>query len=125
MIDEKEYNKVEFDNNNTPTIKLVNRQQLLDNDKIVMDSLDLLDVQELVALIDYNTKTKKFDNVYNLTDNYDFTHAINEETYFIISSLILINNEKQSPANDFYVRHNKVNWYGYRLTSFTSFIKKP
>lgn len=125
MIDEKEYNKVEFDNNNTPTIKLVNRQQLLDNDKIVMDSLDLLDVQELVALIDYNTKTKKFDNVYNLIDNYDFTHAINKETYFIISSLILINNEKQSPANDFYFKHNKVNWYGYRLTSFTSFIKKP
>ena len=125
MIDEKEYNKVEFDNNNTPTIKLVNRQQLLDNDRIVMDSLDLLDVQELVALIDYNTKTKKFDNVYNLIDNYDFTHAINKETYFIISSLILINNEKQSPTNDFYFKHNKVNWYGYRLTSFTSFIKKP
>lgn len=125
MINEKEYNRVEFDNNNNPIIKLVNRQKMLDNDKIVMDSLDLLDVQELAALVDYDTKTGEFDNVYSLVDNYDFTHAINEKTYFVISSLILINNQSQSPVNDFYINHNKINWYGDRLTSFTSFVKKP
>lgn len=125
MIDEKEYNKVEFDENKKPIIKLVNRQKMLDNDKIVMDSLDLWDVQELAALVDYDTKTGEFDNVYSVIDNYDFTHAINEKTYFVISSLILINNEKQSPTSDFYINHNKINWYGDRLTSFTSFVKKP
>lgn len=122
-VDEKEYNKVEFDENNKPIIKLVNRQQLLDNDKIVMDSLDLLDVQELTSLVDYNVKTNQLDNVYTIVDNYDFNHPINEKTYIAISNLLLINNA--NPTSKVYYHVVRVaNQYGNRLTRFTDYIKK-
>lgn len=122
-VDEKEYNKVEFDENNKPIIKLVNRQQLLDNDKIVMDSLDLLDVQELTSLVDYNVKTNQLDNVYTVVDNYDFNHPINEKTYTEISNLLLINNA--NPTSKVYYHVFRIaNQYGNRLTRFTDYIKK-
>lgn len=122
-VDEKEYNKVEFDENNKPIIKLVNRQQLLDNDKIVMDSLDLLDVKELTSLVDYNVKTNQLDNVYTIVDNYDFNHPINEKTYIAISNLLLINNA--NPTSKVYYHVFRIaNQYGNRLTRFTDYIKK-
>lgn len=122
-IDEKQYNRVEFDENNKPIIKLVNRQQLLDNDKIVMDSIDLLDVQELTSLLDYNVKTEQIDNVYTIVDNYDFNHPINEKTYTAISNLLLINNA--DPTSKVYYHVVRVaNQYDNRLTRFTDYIKK-
>lgn len=122
-IDEKQYNRVEFDENNKPTIKLVNRQQLLDSDKIVMDSIDLLDVQELTSLVDYNVKTEQIDNVYTIVDNYDFNHPINEKTYIAISNLLLINNA--NPTSKVYYHIFRIaNQYGNRLTRFTDYIKK-
>lgn len=123
MIDEKEYNKVEFDENNKPIIKLVNRQLLLDSDKIVMDRIELLDVQELTSLIDYNVKTEQMDNVYTIVDNYDFNHPINEKTYIAISNLLLINNA--NPSSKVYYHVVRIaKQYGKRLTRFTDYIKK-
>lgn len=123
MIDERKYNKVEFDENNKPIIKLVNRQQLLDNDKIVMDSIDLLDVKELTSLIDYNVKTNQLDNVYTVVDDYDFSHPINEKTYTAISNLLLINNA--DPTSKVYYHVIRIaNQYDNRLTRFTDYIKK-
>lgn len=123
MINEKEYNRVEFDNNNNPIIKLVNRQQLLDNDKIVMNSINLLDVQELTSLLDYNVKTEQMDNVYTVVDNYDFSHPINEKTYIAISNLLLINNA--NPTSKVYYHVVRIaNQYDNRLTRFTDYIKK-
>lgn len=122
-VDEKEYNKVEFDENNKPIIKLVNRQQLLDNDKIVMDSINLLDVQQLTSLLDYNVKTEQMDNVYTIVDNYDFSHPINEKTYIAISNLLLINNA--NPTSKVYYHVVRIaNQYDNRLTRFTDYIKK-
>lgn len=122
-VDEKDYNRVEFDENNKPTIKLVNRQQLLDSDKIVMDSIDLLDVQELTSLIDYNVKTEQIDNVFTIVDNYDFNHPINEKTYTAISNLLLINNANPTSKVCYHVIRI-ANQYGNRLTRFTDYIKK-
>lgn len=122
-VDEKDYNRVEFDENNKPIIKLVNRQQLLDSDKIVMDSIDLLDVQELTSLLDYNVKTEQLDNVYTVVDNYDFNHLINEKTYIAISNLLLINNS--DPTSKVYYHVIRIaNQYDNRLTRFTDYIKK-
>lgn len=122
-IDEKDYNRIEFDENNKPIIKLVNRQQLIDSDKIVMDSIDLLDVQELTSLVDYNVKTEQIDNVYTVVDNYDFNHPINEKTYIAISNLLLINNA--NPTSKVYYHVVRVaKQYGNRLTRFTDYIKK-
>lgn len=122
-VDERKYNKVEFDENNKPIIKLVNRQQLIDSDKIVMDSLDLLDIQELTSLVDYNVKTNQLDNVYTVVDNYDFNHPINEKTYIAISNLLLINNA--NPTSKVYYHVIRIaNQYGNRLTRFTDYIKK-
>lgn len=122
-VDERKYNKVEFDENNKPIIKLVNRQQLLDNDKIVMDSIDLLDVKELTSLIDYNVKTNQLDNVYTVVDDYDFSHPINEKTYTAISNLLLINNA--DPTSKVYYHVIRIaNQYDNRLTRFTDYIKK-
>lgn len=122
-IDERKYNKVEFDENNKPIIKLVNRQQLLDSDKIVMDSIDLLDIQELTSLLDYNVKTEQIDNVYTIVDNYDFSHLINAKAYTAISNLLLINNA--DPTSKVYYHVVRVaNQYGNRLTRFTDYIKK-
>lgn len=122
-VDEKDYNKVEFDENNKPIIKLVNRQQLINSGKVVMDSIDLLDVQELTSLIDYNVKTNQLDNIYTVVDNYDFTHAIDEKTYTAISSLLLINNLNISSKVKYHVI-DKPKQYSNRLTRFTDFIKK-
>ena len=123
IVDERKYNRVEFDENNKPTIKLVNRQQLLDSDKIVMDSIDLLDVQELTSLIDYNVKTNQLDNVYTVVDDYDFNHPINEKAYIAISNLLLINNA--NPTSRVYYHVVRIaNQYGNRLTRFTDYIKK-
>lgn len=122
-IDERKYNKVEFDENNKPIIKLVNRQQLLDSGKVVMDSLDLLDVKELTSLVDYNVKTNQLDNVYTVVDNYDFNHIINEKTYTAISNLILVNNLNISSKVKYHVI-DKPKQYGERLTRFTSYIKE-
>lgn len=122
-VDERKYNKVEFDENNKPTIKLVNRQQLANSGKVVMDSIDLLDVKELTSLIDYNVKTNQLDNVYTVVDNYDFSHPINEKTYIAISNLLLINNA--NPTSKVYYHVVRVaNQYGNRLTRFTDYIKK-
>lgn len=122
-VDEKEYNKVEFDENNKPIIKLVNRQQLANNGKVVMDSIDLLDVKELTSLLDYNVETEQIDNVYTVVDNYDFNHPINEKTYTAISNLLLINNA--NPTSKVYYHVVRVaNQYGNRLTRFTDYIKK-
>lgn len=122
-VDEKEYNKVEFDENNKPIIKLVNRQQLIDNNRVVMDSIDLLDVQELTSLLDYNVETEQMDNVYTIVDNYDFNHPINAKTYTAISNLLLINNA--NPTSKVYYHVVRVaNQYDNRLTRFTSYIKK-
>lgn len=122
-VDEKDYNRVEFDENNKPIIKLVNRQQLLDSDKIVMDSIELLDVQELTSLLDYNVKTNQLDNVYTIVDNYDFNHSINEKTYTAISNLILVNNLNISSKVKYHVI-DKPKQYGNRLTRYTSYIKE-
>ena len=122
-VDEKEYNKVEFDENNKPIIKLVNRQQLANNGKVVMDSIDLLDVKELTSLLDYNVKTEQIDNVYTVVDNYDFNHPINEKTYTAISNLLLINNA--NPTSKVYYHVARIaKQYGNRLTRFTDYIKK-
>lgn len=122
-VDEKEYNKVEFDENNKPIIKLVNRQQLANNGKVVMDSIDLLDVKELTSLLDYNVETEQIDNVYTVVDNYDFNHPINEKTYTAISNLLLINNA--DPTSEVYYHVVRIaNQYGNRLTRFTDYIKK-
>lgn len=122
-VDEKDYNRVEFDENNKPIIKLVNRQQLIDSNKVVMDSIDLLDIQELTSLLDYNVKIEQMDNVYTVVDNYDFNHPINEKTYTAISNLLLINNA--NPTSRVYYHVVRVaNQYGNRLTRFTDYIKK-
>lgn len=122
-VDEKEYNKVEFDENNKPIIKLVNRQQLANSGKVVMDSIDLLDVKELTSLLDYNVKTNQLDNVYTVVDDYDFNHPINEKTYTAISNLILVNNLNISSKVKYHVI-DKPKQYGERLTRYTSFIKE-
>lgn len=122
-VDEKQYNRVEFDNNNKPTIKLVNRQQLANSGKVVMDSIDLLDVKELTSLIDYNVKTNQLDNVYTVVDNYDFSHPINKKTYTVISNLMLVNNLNISSKAKYHVI-DKPKQYGERLTRYTSFIKE-
>lgn len=123
IVDEKDYNKVEFDENNKPTIKLVNRQQLINSGKVVMDSIDLLDIQELTSLIDYNVKTNQLDNVFTVVDNYDFSHLINAKTYTAISNLLLINNA--DPTSKVYYHVVRVaNQYSNRLTRFTDYIKK-
>lgn len=123
MVDESQYNKVEFDENNKPIIKLVNRQKLINSDKIVMDSLDLLDVKELTSLIDYNVKTKQMDNVYTIVDNYDFNHAINAKTYIAISNMLIINNANSNSKVCYHVIRI-AKQYGDRLTRFTDYIKK-
>lgn len=123
MIDERKYNRVEFDNNNKPIIKLVNRQQLIDNNRIVMDSIDLLDIQEITSLIDYNVKTEQIDNVFTVVDNYDFSHLINAKAYTVISNLLLINNA--DPTSKVYYHVIRIaNQYDNRLTRFTDYIKK-
>lgn len=123
IVDERKYNRVEFDNNNKPIIKLVNRQQLIDNNRIVMDSLDLLDLQELTSLIDYNVKTEQIDNVFTVVDNYDFSHLINTKAYTAISNLLLINNA--DPTSKVYYHVIRIaNQYDNRLTRFTDYIKK-
>lgn len=123
MIDERKYNRVEFDNNNKPIIKLVNRQQLIDNNRIVMDSIDLLDIQEITSLIDYNVKTEQIDNVFTVVDNYDFSHLINAKAYTAISNLLLINNA--DPTSKVYYHVIRIaNQYDNRLTRFTDYIKK-
>ena len=123
MIDERKYNIVEFDENNKPIIKLVNRQQLIDSNKVVMDSIDLLDIQELTSLLDYNVKTNQLDNVFTVVDNYDFNHPINEKTYTAISNLILVNNLNISSKVKYHVI-DKPKQYGNRLTRYTSYIKE-
>lgn len=122
-IDEIKYNRVEFDENNKPIIKLVNRQQLINNNRVVIDSIDLLDIKELTSLIDYNVKTEQMDNVYTVVDNYDFNHPINEKTYTAISNLLLINNA--NPTSKVYYHVVRIaNQYENRLTRFTDYIKK-
>ena len=123
MIDERKYNRVEFDENNKPIIKLVNRQQLVNGGKVVMDSIDLLDVKELTSLLDYNVKTNQLDNVYTIVDNYDFSHLINAKAYTAISNLLLINNA--DPTSKVYYHVTRIaNQYDNRLTRFTDYIKK-
>ena len=123
IVDERKYNRVEFDENNKPIIKLVNRQQLIDNSRIVMDSIDLLDIQEITSLIDYNVKTEQIDNVYTIVDNYDFSHLINAKAYTAISNLLLINNA--DPTSKVYYHVTRIaNQYDNRLTRFTDYIKK-
>lgn len=121
MINEMEYNTVDFNENGKPVIKVMNEPAKL-RGEIKMECLDLLDVRELMSLIDFNVRTQKFDNVYKLVDNYDFNHEINEKTYFAISSLLLINN--QSPTNPYYYNMHNTQRYGDRLTRYSSFIKK-
>lgn len=120
MINEKDYNKVEFDQNGKPVIKLVNRELML-KDELVMDNIDLSDLQELSALLDYNIKEQTFGNMYQLVDNYDFTHYISKKMFFELSTLLSINN--QNANKHYYSVINIANQYPDRLTRYVSFIK--